>query len=78
MPRSSADAGPAHDCGLTARSRSPTCWSYGLATVALVADSQARGVGTVFLVAGDDDSARGYERVGFRRVGTACATAPAG
>lgn len=47
-------------------------------TAALVADAQARGVGTVFLAAGDDDIPRVYERVGFRRVGTACAAAPAG
>ncbi len=47
-------------------------------TAALVADAQARGVGTVFLSAGDEDIARVYERVGFRRVGTACAAAPAG
>jgi ribosomal protein S18 acetylase RimI-like enzyme len=38
-------------------------------TSALVADAMDRGVGTVFLSAGDEDIARVYERVGFRRVG---------
>jgi GNAT superfamily N-acetyltransferase len=41
-------------------------------TAALVADARRRGVGTVFLSAGDDSVARVYERVGFVRVGTAC------
>lgn len=41
-------------------------------TAALVADAHDRGVGTVFLSAGDDAVARVYERVGFVRVGTAC------
>lgn len=40
-------------------------------TATLVADALERGVGTVFLSADDDDVARVYERVGFRRVGTA-------
>jgi ribosomal protein S18 acetylase RimI-like enzyme len=40
-------------------------------TAALVADARARGLDTVFLSAGDDDVARVYERVGFRRVGRA-------
>jgi predicted GNAT family acetyltransferase len=39
---------------------------------ALAADATRRGVGTVFLSAQDDAVARVYERVGFRRVGTAC------
>ena len=42
-------------------------------TAALVADARARGAQTVFLSAGSDEIARVYERVGFRRVGTACA-----
>jgi len=42
-------------------------------TGALVADALERGVETVFLSADDDDVARVYARVGFRRVGTACA-----
>jgi ribosomal protein S18 acetylase RimI-like enzyme len=46
-------------------------------TAALVADATARGVETVFLSARDDAVARVYERVGFRRVGTACIAAPA-
>ncbi|MGZ8737675.1 MAG: GNAT family N-acetyltransferase [Nocardioides sp.] len=41
-------------------------------TAALVADARRRGIGTVFLSAGDDSVARVYERVGFVRVGTAC------
>lgn len=39
---------------------------------ALAADADRLGVGTVFLSAQDDAVARVYERVGFRRVGTAC------
>jgi ribosomal protein S18 acetylase RimI-like enzyme len=35
------------------------------------------GVNLVFLSAGDDDVARLYTRVGFRRVGTACIAEPA-
>jgi ribosomal protein S18 acetylase RimI-like enzyme len=46
-------------------------------TAALVADARARGVSTVFLSAQDDAVARVYQRVGFRRVGTACVAAPA-
>lgn len=42
-------------------------------TGALVADALERGVDTVFLSADDDDVARVYETVGFRRVGTSCA-----
>ncbi len=42
-------------------------------TSALVADARARGASTVFLSAGSDEIARVYERVGFRRIGTACA-----
>jgi ribosomal protein S18 acetylase RimI-like enzyme len=42
-------------------------------TATLVADALDRGVRTVFLSADDDDVARVYARVGFRRVGTACA-----
>ncbi|MEV6346741.1 GNAT family N-acetyltransferase [Actinoplanes sp. NPDC051851] len=37
----------------------------------------ARGAHLVFLSAGDDDVARLYTRVGFRRVGTACIAEPA-
>lgn len=44
----------------------------GLAvTAALVADALAHGARTVFLSAGDEDVARIYGRLGFRRVGTA-------
>jgi ribosomal protein S18 acetylase RimI-like enzyme len=46
-------------------------------TAALVADARARGVDLVFLSASDDAVARIYERVGFRRVGTACIAEPA-
>lgn len=46
-------------------------------TATLVADALERGVETVFLSADDDDVARVYEHVGFRRVGTAgAASAP--
>lgn len=41
-------------------------------TARLVADARERSVGTVFLSAGSDDVARVYEKVGFRRVATAC------
>lgn len=46
-------------------------------TAALVADARSRGVRTVFLSAGDDDVARIYARIGFRRVGTALIAEPA-
>ncbi|NYI04752.1 ribosomal protein S18 acetylase RimI-like enzyme [Allostreptomyces psammosilenae] len=50
----------------------------GLAvTAALVADARSRGVGTVFLSAGDEDVARIYGRLGFRRVATALIAEPA-
>jgi ribosomal protein S18 acetylase RimI-like enzyme len=42
-------------------------------TAALVADALERGVTTVFLSADDDDVARVYATLGFRRIGTACA-----
>jgi GNAT superfamily N-acetyltransferase len=41
-------------------------------TALLVEQALERGVQTVFLSAADDDVARVYERLGFRRVGTAC------
>ncbi|HEX5495368.1 MAG TPA: GNAT family N-acetyltransferase [Mycobacteriales bacterium] len=41
-------------------------------TRTLTGDALARGCRTVCLSAGDDDVARVYERVGFRRVATAC------
>ncbi|HLL67379.1 MAG TPA: GNAT family N-acetyltransferase [Micromonosporaceae bacterium] len=47
-------------------------------TAALVADARSRGVQTVFLSAGDDDVARMYSRVGFRRIATALIAEPAG
>ncbi|MFI2239932.1 GNAT family N-acetyltransferase [Streptomyces chrestomyceticus] len=50
----------------------------GLAvTAALVADARERGVRTVFLSANNDDVARIYERLGFRRVATALIAEPA-
>jgi GNAT superfamily N-acetyltransferase len=45
-------------------------------TAFLAADARRRGVATVFLSAGDDDVARVYGRVGFRRIATACAAEP--
>ena len=41
-------------------------------TDTLVADAIRRGIEVIFLSADTDDVARVYERVGFRRVGTAC------
>ncbi len=41
-------------------------------TAALARDALDRGAERVFLSAGSEDIARVYERVGFRRVGTAC------
>jgi ribosomal protein S18 acetylase RimI-like enzyme len=45
-------------------------------TAALASDAQDRGVQTVFLAASDDDVARVYARLGFRRVGTAMIAEP--
>ena len=44
----------------------------GAVTGALVEDALEHGSQTVFLSAGDDDIARVYTRLGFRRIGTAC------
>lgn len=58
----------------------PTARRRGLAlavTAALIADARSRGVETVFLSAGDDDVARIYARLGFRRVATALIAEPA-
>ncbi|PRY42264.1 GNAT family N-acetyltransferase [Umezawaea tangerina] len=41
-------------------------------TAALAQDALDNGVARVFLSAGSEEIARVYERVGFRRVGTAC------
>jgi ribosomal protein S18 acetylase RimI-like enzyme len=46
-------------------------------TATLAGRLLAGGVNLVFLSAGDDDVARLYTRVGFRRVGTACIAEPA-
>lgn len=45
-------------------------------TSALVADALSRGVSRVFLSAGDRETARVYERLGFATVGTAGAAEP--
>ncbi len=45
-------------------------------TDTLVADAIRRGIEVIFLSADTDDVARVYERVGFRRVGTACVASP--
>ncbi len=50
----------------------------GAVTAALAADAQRRGVQTVFLAASDDDVARVYRRLGFRRIGTAMIAEPDG
>ncbi len=58
----------------------PTARRRGLGiavTAALVADARSRGVEAVFLSAGDDDVARIYARLGFRRVATALIAEPA-
>lgn len=57
----------------------PAARRRGLAhavTAALVTDALARGLRTVFLSAGDEDVARIYARLGFRRVGTALIAEP--
>jgi predicted GNAT family acetyltransferase len=48
----------------------------GALTSFLAHDALGRGVRTVFLSAGDETSGRVYERVGFRRVATACIAEP--
>ncbi|MGI5397191.1 GNAT family N-acetyltransferase [Streptomyces sp. CA-251251] len=45
-------------------------------TAALVADARSQGAATVFLSAGDDDVARVYARLGFRKIGTALIAEP--
>ncbi len=46
-------------------------------TASLARNALENGVQLVFLSAGDDDVARLYSKVGFRRVGTACIAEPA-
>ncbi len=46
-------------------------------TATLARDALENGVDLVFLSAGDDDVARLYSKVGFRRIGTACIASPA-
>jgi predicted GNAT family acetyltransferase len=46
-------------------------------TAALARHARDLGTGVVFLSAGSGDIARVYERVGFRRIGTACIAEPA-
>jgi GNAT superfamily N-acetyltransferase len=46
-------------------------------TAALARHALQNGANLVFLSAGDDDVARLYSKVGFRRVGTACIAEPA-
>jgi predicted GNAT family acetyltransferase len=45
-------------------------------TAHLVADARRRGSETVFLTAGDEEIARLYASLGFRRIGTSCIAAP--
>ncbi|MFD9359373.1 GNAT family N-acetyltransferase [Streptomyces sp. NPDC060031] len=57
----------------------PAARRRGLAlavTAALVSDALAHGARTVFLSAGDEDVARIYGRLGFRRAGTALIAEP--
>jgi predicted GNAT family acetyltransferase len=46
-------------------------------TAALARHALENGAQLVFLSAGDDDVARLYSKVGFRRIGTACVAEPA-
>lgn len=46
-------------------------------TASLARDALENGSNLVFLSAGDDDTARLYSKVGFRRIGTACIGGPA-
>ena len=46
-------------------------------TASLARQALQEGVDLVFLSAGDDDVARLYSKVGFRRIGTACIASPA-
>jgi len=48
----------------------------GAVTAALAREALRRGVQTVFLAASDDDVARVYARLGFRRIGTAMIAEP--
>lgn len=67
-------------CELTGIATLPSWRGKGVGaalTRTLAEDATARGVTTVFLSAGDDTVARVYERVGFRRVATACIAEPA-
>jgi GNAT superfamily N-acetyltransferase len=68
-----------HVCELTGIATLPSWRRHGigaLLTRALAEDATSAGVTTVFLSAGDDAVARVYERVGFRRVATACIGEP--
>jgi ribosomal protein S18 acetylase RimI-like enzyme len=58
----------------------PTARGRGYAsqlTATLARYALSNGVHLVFLSAGDDDVARLYSRIGFRRIGTACIAEPA-
>jgi predicted GNAT family acetyltransferase len=46
-------------------------------TASLAREAVQNGANLVFLSAGDDDTARLYSKVGFRRIGTACIAEPA-
>jgi predicted GNAT family acetyltransferase len=76
--------------GGSSQTRGDVCELIGIATLPswrrhgigaaltrlLAQDATAAGATTVFLSAGDDAVARVYERVGFRRVATACSAEP--
>lgn len=67
-------------CELTGIATLPSWRRHGvgaLVTRALAEDATASGATTIFLSANDDAVARVYERVGFRRVATACTAEPA-
>ena len=58
----------------------PSARNHGYAsqlTATMAGRLLAEGAQLIFLAAGDDDIARLYTRIGFRRVGTACIAEPA-
>jgi predicted GNAT family acetyltransferase len=68
-----------HLCELTGIATLPAWRRHGIGaslTRLLAEDAMTAGAATVFLSAGDDAVARVYERVGFRRVATACIGEP--
>ncbi|HEX3002799.1 MAG TPA: GNAT family N-acetyltransferase [Angustibacter sp.] len=71
-------AGVAELVGIATLPSARRCGVAAAVTVALARHALDRGHPTVFLSAQDDDVARVYERVGFRRRATACIGEPPG